>query len=171
MQRECLKCGHVNANATGTELEACPQCGAIYSRVAAALAAHGSVRTVVRPTAAPEPPAPTPSHAARAAPAPVPHRADFIAHLRGHSHYPAFRAAVRFCEFLGYAAAVGLAILAGLAIKNGGIASGASFMFSAFWVAIGARVLKELFSMLADGVDAAVHMAARVSAMAPDESA
>lgn len=39
MQRKCLKCDHVHPEATGDELEACPQCGAIYSRVAAALAA------------------------------------------------------------------------------------------------------------------------------------
>lgn len=38
MIKNCLKCGHVNENANGQELEACPQCGAIYSRVEAAVA-------------------------------------------------------------------------------------------------------------------------------------
>lgn len=38
MQRKCLKCEHVHANATGDELEACPPCGAIYTRVEAARA-------------------------------------------------------------------------------------------------------------------------------------
>ena len=33
MQRTCLKCRHVNAAATGDALEACPSCGAIYSKV------------------------------------------------------------------------------------------------------------------------------------------
>ncbi len=39
MMRTCQKCGHMNAAATGAELEACPECGAIYSRVASAMAA------------------------------------------------------------------------------------------------------------------------------------
>lgn len=33
MRRTCLKCGHGNAAASGSELEACPLCGAIYSKV------------------------------------------------------------------------------------------------------------------------------------------
>lgn len=60
MQRKCLKCGHRNPDATGSELEACPSCGAIYSRVEAAFAAKGSVR------AAAPPPAPAPPRAKRA---------------------------------------------------------------------------------------------------------
>ena len=36
--RTCLKCGHVNVASTGDGAEACPQCGAIYSRVEAAMA-------------------------------------------------------------------------------------------------------------------------------------
>lgn len=39
MQKACLKCSHVNAAATGAELEPCPRCGAIYSKVEAAMAA------------------------------------------------------------------------------------------------------------------------------------
>lgn len=38
MQRKCLKCEHVHTNATGDELESCPQCGAIYTRVEVARA-------------------------------------------------------------------------------------------------------------------------------------
>ena len=45
MQRKCLKCGRHNTAANGDELEACPACGAIYSRVAAALAASTESRT------------------------------------------------------------------------------------------------------------------------------
>lgn len=33
MQRKCLKCGLANPSAAGGPFEACPQCGAIYSRV------------------------------------------------------------------------------------------------------------------------------------------
>lgn len=32
MQRDCVKCGHVNANAAGGSTEACPACGVIYSK-------------------------------------------------------------------------------------------------------------------------------------------
>lgn len=39
MLRTCQKCNHANPSATGDALEACPECGAIYSKVAAAMAA------------------------------------------------------------------------------------------------------------------------------------
>lgn len=38
--RTCLKCGHINPKADGGYLEACPQCGAIYTKVERALAAR-----------------------------------------------------------------------------------------------------------------------------------
>lgn len=37
MQLTCRKCGHVHAAATGAPDEACPNCGAIYARVTAAM--------------------------------------------------------------------------------------------------------------------------------------
>ena len=36
MSMRCLKCGHPRAEPTGTPDEACPNCGAIYAKVAAA---------------------------------------------------------------------------------------------------------------------------------------
>lgn len=39
MIETCLKCGHVNNASTGSDLEACPQCGAVYSKVEQAMAA------------------------------------------------------------------------------------------------------------------------------------
>lgn len=39
MLETCLKCGHVNNASTGDDAEACLQCGAIYSKVEAAMAA------------------------------------------------------------------------------------------------------------------------------------
>lgn len=39
MQRECLKCSHVNAASNGSDTEPCPQCGAIYSKVEDAVSA------------------------------------------------------------------------------------------------------------------------------------
>ena len=49
MQRECLKCGHHNTSATGDELEACPACDAIYTRVEAAMAAKRGNTAAARP--------------------------------------------------------------------------------------------------------------------------
>lgn len=45
MERTCIKCGHTNASATGDELEACPACGAIYSRAMQAHAMATARRT------------------------------------------------------------------------------------------------------------------------------
>ena len=50
MQRKCMKCGHVNEASTGHELEGCPQCGAIYSRVEEAIAS-GQFRPAAQRTA------------------------------------------------------------------------------------------------------------------------
>ncbi len=44
MLKHCLKCGHANPSATGAELDACPECGAIYSRVETAQAAQTAAR-------------------------------------------------------------------------------------------------------------------------------
>ena len=49
MLKHCLKCGHANPCATGAELEACPECGAIYSRVEAAMAARVAARRTTTP--------------------------------------------------------------------------------------------------------------------------
>ena len=49
MKKQCLKCGLVNEEATGDELEACPGCGAIYSKVERA-AAPAAVASDVPPS-------------------------------------------------------------------------------------------------------------------------
>lgn len=60
MQRICQKCGHTNKNASGTESEGCPSCGAIYNRVEATLAKYGSVRPAHAPRVEPPPTARAP---------------------------------------------------------------------------------------------------------------
>ncbi len=40
MQKQCLKCQHVNTEWGGSDAEACPQCGAYYGKVEAALRAR-----------------------------------------------------------------------------------------------------------------------------------
>lgn len=47
-QRQCLKCDHINTSADGGALEACPSCGAIYSRVEAAQAHQSDGNSAVR---------------------------------------------------------------------------------------------------------------------------
>lgn len=51
MIRTCHKCSHIHPTATGEELEACPECGAIYSRVEAAFASKSARTPAVKPTA------------------------------------------------------------------------------------------------------------------------
>lgn len=121
----CLKCGHVNPAATGSDTEACPQCGAIYARVKAAMASGQAVRPVksadpraptqgaelaaaVQPTAHPKP-------AARAATVVERHRAPYVAQLRAGTNYPTFRTVVRLGLFFGYLLAVAALIGGGIA--------------------------------------------------------
>lgn len=44
MERTCRKCGHVNAEAPGHDLDECPKCGAIYTRVEALLAQRAAAQ-------------------------------------------------------------------------------------------------------------------------------
>lgn len=48
MIENCLKCGHTNNASTGDDAEACPQCGAIYSKVEMAMAARQRPQEKVR---------------------------------------------------------------------------------------------------------------------------
>jgi uncharacterized Zn finger protein (UPF0148 family) len=49
MERECPKCGFLNPQATGSTIEACPTCGAIYAKAAVAKA-HQRLATEQRRT-------------------------------------------------------------------------------------------------------------------------
>jgi len=46
MERTCLKCGHVNTQATGLATEACPHCRAVYKQVQAAIASRRATRSI-----------------------------------------------------------------------------------------------------------------------------
>lgn len=50
MQRTCVKCGHVHPNASYSDAEACPRCGAIYSKVRSLADGGAAIRPVVVPT-------------------------------------------------------------------------------------------------------------------------
>ena len=159
----CLKCGHVNPLATGAQTEACPQCGAIYSRVKAAMASGQPVRTAKAvdsgfQTSAEgaSPSAKTPVRAA----AKVRHGA-YVDQLRAHTHYPTFRTVVRLGLFFGYFLAI-CALVGGAfsAFRSGG---------SAWHLLIGAgtgaflylltRIWFELTVMIVDIADASVRTA------------
>lgn len=80
MHKTCIKCGHINPQATGAELEACPACGAIYAKALptparpvlprAAAQAPDSVPATLPPPLPPAPPPlpPAPPPAPSAAP-------------------------------------------------------------------------------------------------------
>jgi hypothetical protein len=46
MERTCLKCGATDSSATGSQAEACPSCGAIYSKVEALAKMHAAPESV-----------------------------------------------------------------------------------------------------------------------------
>lgn len=154
MKKTCLKCGHANENSTGEPTEACPSCGAIYSRVEAAWSAT---------------PRPTTASNVRTFP---PERDElveaFAERLRGESLYPVFRSLVGVI-YVAWMVFAALAVLGGGVAFWGGTgaaAFGALFMgiFLGVFFAVVAKVTREVSLMLADLSDAAVHIAARVRA-------
>jgi len=153
MLKNCLKCGHANPNATGDELEACPNCSAIYSRVEAASATRPA-----RPRRA-EPQAQLPAQWREE------NIDEFASHLRSTSLYPVFRGLVGLVYF-AFLVLAGLALLGGLvgAWSGSGMArAGVLFggVFTALLFFIFAKLTREMSLMLADLADAAVRIASR----------
>jgi len=154
MLKNCLKCSHANPDATGDDLEACPNCGAIYSRVEAAWATRP-----VRPA--------HPELQQSLSPQPVEESIDeFAIRLRGSSLYPTFRGLVGLIHFALLVLAV-LALLGGLvgAWSGSGMARmGMLFagVFMGLLFLIFAKLTREMSLMLADLADAAVRIASRV---------
>lgn len=155
MQKNCLKCGHVNTSATGDDLETCPSCGAIYSRVEAALKTRQTHAT-----------APVPAPPARRTPAPNPFTGkgrdgDFLEQLRRDSNYPTFRSVVGFFTWFGYVIAVLVAIGAVMTMWKVSFVTGWMALVAAIAIFVFARLGKEIWLMVADGCDALVRMAAQ----------
>jgi len=146
MKKICRKCGHVNEQSSGLPLEACPVCGAIYSRVEAAQTARASA------------PAQT-SAAARPVPA-KPGNEAYLEQLRARSNYPAFRTVVGLSTLVGYLLAALAAIGAVAAFVKVGVGAGLMGLVIALLLAIMTRVGKEVSLMMADASDALVRMAA-----------
>jgi hypothetical protein len=146
--KKCLKCGHT-ANFDATPGLACPTCGAVYSKVEAMLARGGA------------PAQPVATKPVRAS-APTEAQGPFIERLRGDSHYPSFRAAVRVIFWIFVVLALGMLVggaAAAYAAKTAGPLLGG--LFGAILLTILAKVGKEASLMLADLSDAAVRMAQR----------
>jgi predicted RNA-binding Zn-ribbon protein involved in translation (DUF1610 family) len=168
--RSCKKCGHLHLQATHAELEACPECGAIYSRVEAAIKEGKFVaftQQIPKPKLVPLPiavPEPTPQAAAPIAPPipPTPKQIDtkpYIEVLREQSNYPNFRAFVNFCTGFGYLVAAVFAIGGIIGSVTGNMSGAIIGICAAFFIVIISKFGKESFSMLADLSDAAAILA------------
>ena len=168
MLKTCLKCGHSNHTASGAELEPCPSCGAIYSRVESAwgVAATPSGARRISPPPGAEAELPpqwkTGSHGA-----PADDSVErFAGRLRGATLYPTFRALVGVLYWLTvFFAVLSVAVGAIAAWRLGG-ASGlgvflAGLFVGVFWLVV-AKVSREMSWMLADLSDAAVRIASRM---------
>lgn len=166
MIRTCQKCSHIHPTATGDELEACPQCGAIYSRVTAAMAAKAGPATTTG-AADFQSSRSSPSFTHRAAAARDQEDVNrFAEGMRQASLYPTFRGLVRVIYFvwmvlaaLSFAGGVMALVSGSGTARIGGFIGG---MFFALFFAVIAKVTKEAALMLADLSDAAVHIAARM---------
>ena len=163
--KQCLKCNHI-ASFDGAPPLACPQCGAIYSKVEEALRANAPLRPPrsSHPSsgfAHTEPPRSLRS--ANATPATEePDVHAFARRMRGESLYPAWRKIVGLVTILWYVVAV-VALIIGIVSTKGsfvGVLAGAG---TAAFIALFARIGKELSLMVADLSDASVYMAAQTS--------
>lgn len=165
--KQCLKCGHT-AHFEGAPPLACPQCGAIYSKVEEAMRTGANLRSTQA----------TPSYANSAAPqaaapwAPARRTDDegkgidvhaFVRHMRGESLYPTWRKIVGLVTIVWYIVAV-VALITGVASTKGSFLGVLAGIGAAAVIALLARVGKELSLMLADLSDAAVRLAARTEA-------
>lgn len=163
--RSCKKCGHLHPQATHAELEACPECGAIYSRVEAAIKdgkfvafSPQAIKPKPIPAAQPEPP---PQAAAPIAPPIQPPARQiaaqpYIETLREQTNYPNFRAFVNICTGLGYVVAA-FCTIGGLLTRT--LAGATIGICAAIFIVIISKFGKESFSMLADLSDSAAIIA------------
>lgn len=160
MNKTCLKCGHPNPNASGDPLEACPSCGAIYSRVEAAWGVRPNGASAGAAAAAPVPPV-APAPAAEVAPV-----GEFAVWMRLESLYPTFRSLVQLVYWLFVVLAVVCFAGALVGAWNGVGAARAGTFFGGVVVGllflIVAKVSREMSLMLADLADAAVRIASKV---------
>jgi hypothetical protein len=153
--RRCPKCQHVNQQSTMDIHEACPSCGAIYSRVEAYLRAEKEragppSRSVIASTL------PKSQNVRSTARLVDP---DFVSNMRSESLYPTFRALVKLGTWFFYLIAVIAVVIAFANDSSGSLKIGALLGSLAFVIFITAA--KEASLMLADMSDATVIRAAQ----------
>ena len=178
MARTCLKCGFVNGAASGSAVEACPRCGAIYSRVEA-IAREKGINAVRRPGApAGAAPAPAPTFAAGLDDAPrrsapgfaggakrlIGFDEGFLHELRAGTIYPTFRSLIGALYVLGLVCAalwaVGGILAVFIAPRLAGIPALLMGLFLALLTLFLTKLFRELSLMMADLSDASVRTAA-----------
>ena len=145
----CLKCGH-SATYSGTPPESCPSCGAIYAKVEAAFSQSEGPPSRL-------PPAARAASSRRRGSTRDVHA--FTQTMRQESLYPAWRTIVGACSLLGYLFAALIFIGGLVAIKQSWAAPIAGAALAAV-VAFIAKMMKEMWLMLADLSDASVRIAA-----------
>jgi hypothetical protein len=155
MIKTCQKCGHQNSTATGAQLEACPACNAIYSRVEAAIA-EGKITPFVHQKIQPAAVV-NPQQLARPVKRDRNNSQPFIETLRENGHYPTFRTVTGVFALLGYVVAVLLVIAA--VITGPSMTEKIAGVAGALFLAVICKFLKEAALMLADLSDAAVVIA------------
>ena len=144
--KRCFKCNHVATFDQDPPL-ACPQCGAIYSKVEQAAQ---NTPAVPRPASGP----------VRRHEWPKLTEAPFIDQLRNQSNYPTFRSLVQFLYWFGIVVGVLVAVGAAISLFKGHIVPGLISIASAIAIAFFAKVGKEISLMMCDLSDAAVRIAA-----------
>lgn len=147
--KRCLKCNHVVSFESGPPL-ACPECGAVYSKVEEAQRNGPPVRRRQEENA------PASRFSATASDV-----HSFAERMRDESLYPFWRKLVGLVTILGYILAVILLIAAFIAMSNASMTAGLVGIGVAIIVAVMTRVAKEASLMLADLSDATVHLAAK----------
>ena len=130
MLKICVRCGHNNPKATGADDEACPSCGAIYSKAR-----------------------PVPRGGALTLPA-------YVEALRAQTLYPTFRGVTGILHWVIWFTTIMIALLSIVMATFGEfrLAAGSLVLTLLFWVF--SRAAKEGALMLADLADAMVRLAA-----------
>lgn len=154
MDRTCLKCGHSNNLATGDQLEACPKCGAIYSRVEAAMNSGFSASSFDSKATASK------TGSARSSNS-DPH--SFAEKMREESIYPTYRSLTNAIYILGlcFAALWALASIVVLFSADGGAKVGGFVIgvILAIVTVFFSKLFREVSLMLCDMSDASIRTA------------
>lgn len=149
MLRSCVRCGHDNATATGSDSEACPQCGAIYTkakpRTSGTPSGFGASSSF-------------PSDTRRRS---LPEVSEYARAMRAGTLYPTFRAVTNAAHLVALVFAALLAAAGVFATVKDSPSAGAVGIVLAVLVVVVSKVLREGSHMLADMADAAVRTAAR----------